>query len=145
VVASQFRPNVSLLGPITKEFDVKNPLATRASFDWPQDASGCIPVRPLAPAADGAVRYSANDALWRLERLLETRDSTTLTAVVLGAVHYGQGDGIALEVQRGIVHLEVTCTDTVLSWDDDKYRVQAAIPYANFSHYVTSGAIRLAI
>jgi glutathione S-transferase len=83
------------------------------------------------------------DALRRLERLLQTRESATLTAVVVGPVHYRHGDGIALEVRRGVVDLEVTCTDTVLSWDDDRYRVEAAITYANFSHYVTAGAIRL--
>ena len=133
-----------LSGPFAKEFDMKNPLQlARASIG--------VNMLHLAASADVATkspalaRHSASDALRRLERLLKKRDSITLLAVILGAVHYRQGEGIAFEVDRGVVHLEVTCTDTVLSWDDDKCRVQAAIPYADFSHYVTAGAIRLGI
>lgn len=94
---------------------------------------------------DGAAKYSPTDALRRLEYLLETDEPATLTAEILGTVHYRQGEGIAFEVHRGVVQLEVTCTDSVLSWDGDSDRVHAAIPYANFSHYVSVGAIRLRV
>ncbi|MGJ0223462.1 glutathione S-transferase family protein [Streptococcus pyogenes] len=97
----------------------------------------------LAPRTASARR--AGDALQRLEERLAGRRSTTLSAEVVGAVEYREGEGMALEVRRGLVQVEITPMDTVISWADEKYRGEAAIPYANFTHYVSDGAIRLAL
>lgn len=97
----------------------------------------------LAPRTSSSL--SAGETLRRLEERLAGRRSTTLSAEVVGAVEYREGEGMALEVRRGVVQAEITPMDTVLSWADEKYRGEAAIPYANFAHYVSDGAIRIAL
>jgi glutathione S-transferase len=97
----------------------------------------------LAPR--GVDMHFATDALRRLEERLARGSSATLPAEVVGTVEYREGEGMALEVRRGRVQVEVTRMDTVLSWADEKYRGEAAMPFANFSHYVNDGAIRLAL
>ena len=87
--------------------------------------------------------YSPCAALGQLEARLRSRRSITLSAEVVGRVEHRPGEGMALEVRRGVVHIEVTSLDTVLSWVDEMYRAEAAMPYANFSRYVADGAIRL--
>ena len=79
-----------------------------------------------------------------LEARIEQGSSTTLTAEIVGNVEYREGDGAALEIRRGLVNVEVARMDAVISWVDEKYRGEAAIPFLNFSRYVSDGAIRLA-
>jgi glutathione S-transferase len=93
----------------------------------------------------GTEGLPAGDALERLNDLLGNGEAAELMAEVIGAVEYREGEGIALEVPRGMVRVEATPSDTVLSWIDETYRGEAAIPYANFSQYVGNGAIRLAL
>lgn len=95
----------------------------------------------LAPR--GLDTYVPGDALRRLHRRLRDEGSATVSAEVVGTVEYRAGDGMAIEMRRGIVHAEVSPLDTVLSWVDEKYRGEAALPHAVFSHYVAEGAIRL--
>ena len=86
---------------------------------------------------------SAPDQLMRLNERIRDNLATTLSAEVIGTVEYSEGDGAELEVRRGLVEIEVSRMDTVFSWQDENYRGQAAIPFQNFSRYVSSGAIRL--
>lgn len=95
----------------------------------------------LAPRTQHA--RSAPDQLIRLNERIRDNLATTLTAEVVGMVEYSEGDGPELEVRRGLVQVEVARMDTVFSWQDENYRAQAAIPFQNFSRYVSNGAIRL--
>ena len=95
----------------------------------------------LAPRT--APARSAPDPLLRLNERIRDNMATTLQAEVLGTVEYSEGDGATLEVRRGLVQIEVSRQDTVFSWQDENYSAQAAIPFQNFAHYVSDGAIRL--
>jgi len=86
-------------------------------------------------AGDGS---SAN-----LDDLLTAVRPVQLTALVVGAVEYREGDGVLLEIRRGVVDVEIAGTDAVLTWTDDDYRGAAAIPYVDFRRYVNDGDIRL--
>jgi glutathione S-transferase len=68
-----------------------------------------------------------------------------MSGEVVDTVEYREGEGMSLEVRRGMVQIEVTCMDAVLSWADEKHHGMAAIPYANLLQYVKDGAIRLAL
>lgn len=85
-----------------------------------------------------------NEVLGRIEAKLHADGSATLTAEVVGTVEYREGDGPALELRRGLFEVGVTRMDTVLSWVDENYRGEAAMPLPNFMRYVGDGAIRLA-
>jgi len=95
----------------------------------------------LAPRSGRA--HSAPDQLMRLNERIRNNLATTLKAEVLGTVAYSEGDGPELEVRRGLVEIEIARMDTVFSWQDENYRAQAAIPFQNFSRYVSDGAILL--
>lgn len=95
----------------------------------------------LAPLSERA--GGAPDQLTRLNERIRDNLATTLQAEVVGTVEYSEGDGAALEVRRGLVEIEISRQDTVLSWQDENYSAQAAIPFQNFSRYVNDGAIRL--
>lgn len=96
----------------------------------------------LAPRRDDSPVPS--EVLRRIEAGLHARGSAALTAEVVGAVEYREGEGPALELRRGLVEVDVTRMDTVLSWVDENYRGEAAMPLPNFMRYVDDGAIRLA-
>lgn len=89
-------------------------------------------------------RPNGSGVLAELEARLERGLPITLAAEVVGTVEYREGEGVALEVRRGIIDIEVTGMDAVLSWADENYRSEAAVPFENFSRYVSDGAIRLA-
>ncbi len=97
----------------------------------------------LAPR--GADPNSPVNVLRRLDERLAGGSSSTFLAEVVGTVEYREGEGMPLEVRRGVVQVETTRVDTVLSWADEKYRGEAAMPFRNFSHYVNDGSIRLAL
>lgn len=78
-----------------------------------------------------------------LDDLLTAARPVQLTAMVVGAVEYREGDGVLLEIRRGVIDVEIAGTDAVLTWTDDDYRGAASIPYVDFSRYVNAGAIRL--
>jgi glutathione S-transferase len=84
------------------------------------------------------------EILRRFEAGLQADGVATLTAEIVGTVEYREGDGPALELRRGLVEVDVTRMDTVLSWFDENYRGEAAMPLPNFMRYVGDGAIRLA-
>ncbi|RST48881.1 hypothetical protein [Variovorax sp. MHTC-1] len=97
---------------------------------------GLTPQRDNPPAASEALR--------RFEASLDADGSATLTAEIVGTVEYQEGDGPALELRRDIVEVDISRMDTVLSWVDENYRGEAAMPLPNFMRYVGDGAIRLA-
>ncbi len=96
----------------------------------------------LAPRPDSTPH--PGEVLGRIEAKLHADGSATLTAEVVGTVEYREGDGPALELRRGLFEVGVTRMDTVLSWVDENYRGEAAMPLPNFMRYVGDGAIRLA-
>jgi len=91
------------------------------------------------PSGTGAVP----DQLRRLDARIHEDLPTTIAGEVVGTVEYGEGDGAPREVRRGLVEIEVSRMDTVFSWRDENYRGQAAVPFQNFTKYVSDGAIRL--
>ena len=96
----------------------------------------------LAPRRDSPP--DSSEVLGRIEARLQADGAATLTAEVVGTVEYREGDGPALELRRGLFEVGVTRMDTVLSWVDENYRGEAAMPLPNFLRYVGDGAIRLA-
>lgn len=65
------------------------------------------------------------------------------TGHIVGKVEYREGDGPSIEVRKGPVDIETTVTDATLSWTEGEDRGSAAIPLADFTRYVTEGAIRV--
>lgn len=90
-----------------------------------------------------AAATPVDDSLRRLNARMADDPSATFSAEIVGPVGYREGEGVELELRRGRVRILVTPSDTVVSWTDEKYRGEAAIPYANFAQYVADGAIRL--
>ena len=78
-----------------------------------------------------------------LDDLLAAARPIQLTAMVVGVVEYREGDGVLLEIRRGVIDVEIAGTDAVLTWTDDDYRGAASIPYVDFRRYVNAGDIRL--
>jgi glutathione S-transferase len=95
----------------------------------------------LAPRGDG--RPDIGEVLRRVEARFGENGLATLMAEVVGTVEYREGEGPAFEVRRGLVEVELTRLDTVLSWVDENYRGEAAMPLPNFMRYVGDGAIRV--
>lgn len=67
----------------------------------------------------------------------------SLLAEIVGIVQYREGEGVPQEVRRGAVEVAVGETDVVISWSDEQYRGQAAMPLALFARYLGDGAIRV--
>jgi len=70
-------------------------------------------------------------------------EAVVLVGEIVGPVEYREGEGMALEIPLGDVRILAGEVDVVLSWSDEHYRGQAAMPVENFSRYVSAGAIRL--
>lgn len=68
----------------------------------------------------------------------------TQTARIVGTVEYRLGDGAMMRIPPGPVEIETTRTEATLSWVDGDTHGAAAIPLAQFRHYVAQGAIALA-
>jgi len=86
---------------------------------------------------------SADGPPTNLEDLLTASRPVRISAMVVGAVQYREGDGVLLSIRRGVVDVEIAGTDAVLAWTDDDYRGAAAIPFVDFVRYVDAGDIRL--
>ncbi|ARN23375.1 glutathione S-transferase family protein [Piscinibacter gummiphilus] len=69
--------------------------------------------------------------------------AVALVGEVVGPVEYREGEGMAMEIRLGDVQILAGEVDVVLTWSDEHYRGQAAMPVENFSRYVSAGAIRL--
>lgn len=78
-----------------------------------------------------------------LDDLLAVSRPVQLSAVVVGDVEYREGDGVLLEIRRGVIDVEIVGADAVLTWTDDDYRGAAAMPFVEFTRYVDAGDIGL--
>ena len=69
--------------------------------------------------------------------------SAVIAAVVVGNVHYREGEGVLRTIPPGNVSVEVVGPDAVFSWADESYRGTAATPFTDFRECVLEGAIWL--
>ena len=67
--------------------------------------------------------------------------SSKRRAQIVGKVEYRQGEGILFAIPLGAADVEVTALDTTFSWNDGNFHAVAAMPFANFCHYIAEGAI----
>lgn len=72
-----------------------------------------------------------------------TDPAGTVAAEIVGSVEYREGEGVPQEIRLGAVELAVGAADVVISWSDEQYRGQAAMPVELFRRYVSDGAIRV--
>jgi len=64
---------------------------------------------------------------------------------IVGKVDYRQGEGSLLEIPLGIVKVETTAANAIITWTEGKFHGVAAMPVANFCQYVADGAITVAV
>jgi len=62
-------------------------------------------------------------------------------AEVTGPVEYREGEGVRLELRRGLVEVDLSATDAIISWTDENYRGRAALPTGDLYRYAEEGAI----
>ncbi|WP_416762272.1 glutathione S-transferase family protein [Roseateles sp. So40a] len=79
----------------------------------------------------------------RGEVSLPSPGAGSLLAEIVGIVQYREGEGVPQEVRRGAVEIAIGQTDVVISWRDEQYHGQAAMPIELFTSYVSGGAIRI--
>jgi 2-methylisocitrate lyase-like PEP mutase family enzyme len=72
---------------------------------------------------------------------LSSHASTKLSAKVVGKVEYREGDGPMLVIRPGAVEVELSATDATFSWTDERWRGEAAMPFANFCRYIAARVI----
>ena len=85
-----------------------------------------------------AVSFDQLNAFFRI-----TRDAPLVKqpAHIIAQVDYRAGDGPLRTIPRGIVEVETSAMDAVLTWKDGQAHAVAAMPVANFCQYVADGAI----
>lgn len=64
-------------------------------------------------------------------------------ADVVGTVTYREGDGVDIVIPPGACELEVTELDVTITWVEGDTHGSAAMPLADYSQYVASGALKL--
>ena len=62
---------------------------------------------------------------------------------IVGKVTYREGDGGPMVIRTGPCEITVTNLDVTISWTDGDTRGSTAIPLAEYTRYLTSGAIKL--
>jgi len=62
---------------------------------------------------------------------------------VVGQVTYREGDGPELTIPTGPCAITVTHLDVTITWTDGDTRGSTALPLAEYTRFLTSGAIRL--
>ena len=65
------------------------------------------------------------------------------TAHIKGTVEYREGDGINLKIPPGPCEVDETALDVTISWADGDSHGSAAMPIADYRHYVASKAIQI--
>jgi hypothetical protein len=63
--------------------------------------------------------------------------------LIVGDVRYREGDGAEIVIRPGPVEIIVTNLDVTISWTDGDTHGSTALPLAEYTRYVTSGAIVL--
>ncbi len=69
---------------------------------------------------------------------------TAQPANITGKVEYREGEGPLLTIPIGLVEVETSSVDAVVTWADGESSGFAALPVANFCQYVADGAIAIA-
>ena len=62
---------------------------------------------------------------------------------IVQRVTYREGDGPEIVIRPGPCEITVTNLDVTLSWTDGDTRGSTAMPLAEYTRYVTSGAIAI--
>jgi hypothetical protein len=62
---------------------------------------------------------------------------------IVGPVTYREGDGPEMPIRAGPCEITVTNLDVTITWVDGDTRGSTALPLAEYTRYVTSGAIVL--
>ena len=62
---------------------------------------------------------------------------------IVGEVFYREGDGPDMPIRRGPCEVTVTNLDVTISWTDGDTHGATALPLAEYTRLVTSGAIEL--
>ena len=62
---------------------------------------------------------------------------------IVGRVAYREGDGPEIVIRPGPCEITVTALDVTLSWIDGDTHGSTALPLAEYTRYVTSGALEL--
>lgn len=65
------------------------------------------------------------------------------TACISGKVEYREGDGPNITIRPGPCEVEETGQDAIISWTDGDTHGSAAMPIADFRHYVVNQAIQI--
>ena len=65
------------------------------------------------------------------------------SARIVGKVEYREGDGANISIRPGPCEIAVTALDATISWTDADSHGSAAIPIADFNHYISRKAILL--
>jgi hypothetical protein len=66
-----------------------------------------------------------------------------MSAHIVGKVEYREGDGTNITIRPGPCEIEATAVDATISWTDADSHGSAAIPIADFHHFVSLKAIRI--
>jgi 2-methylisocitrate lyase-like PEP mutase family enzyme len=90
---------------------------------------------------DGFADAASGAELNSFFRLASRGASTKLSAKIVGKVEYREGDGAMLEIRQGAVEVVMSATDATLSWTDERWRGEAAMPFANFCRYLADRTI----
>lgn len=69
---------------------------------------------------------------------------TAQPASITGKVEYREGEGPLLTIPMGLVEVETSSVDAVVTWSDGESSGFAALPVANFCQYVADGVIAIA-
>lgn len=64
-------------------------------------------------------------------------------ARITGKVEYREGDGANITIRPGPCEVDETALDATISWTDGESHGSAAMPIADFRHYVSSKAIQI--
>jgi glutathione S-transferase len=64
-------------------------------------------------------------------------------ARIVGFVQFRAGDGPLMQIRAGAIQIEVSAIDTIISWSDENFRGEAAMPASDFQRYVVDGHIEL--
>jgi len=62
---------------------------------------------------------------------------------IVGHVTYREGDGPEMTIRPGPCEITVTNLDVTITWTDGDTRGSTALPLAEYTRFLTSGAIRL--
>lgn len=64
-------------------------------------------------------------------------------ARITGKVEYREGDGVNITIRPGLCEIVETSLDATISWSDGESRGSAALPIADYRHYLLSKALEI--